>query len=91
MSADDHALPGRGAVPDAASRCHVIRPCVTEVVARPWFSLRRGWGERRVRVPATEHWANRDDLAMGQQLGWNPPTPLYLARMLLARRRAHRR
>ena len=21
-----------------------------------------------------EHWANRDDLAMGQQLGWNPPT-----------------
>jgi predicted ester cyclase len=38
-----------------------------------------------------EHWANRDDLAMGQQLGWNPPTPLYLARMLLARRRARRR
>jgi len=37
-----------------------------------------------------EHWANRDDLAMGQQLGWNPPTPLYLARMLLASRRARR-
>jgi len=38
-----------------------------------------------------EHWANRDDLGMGQQLGWNPPTPLYLPRMLLASRRAHRR
>ena len=38
-----------------------------------------------------EHWANRDDLGMGQQLGWNPPTPLYLARMLLATRRARRR
>ena len=38
-----------------------------------------------------EHWANRDDLGMGQQLGWNPPTPLYLARMLVATRRARRR
>lgn len=37
-----------------------------------------------------EHWANRDDLAMGQQLGWNPPTPPYLIRMLLATRRARR-
>jgi hypothetical protein len=37
-----------------------------------------------------EHWANRDDLGMGQQLGWTPPTPLYLARMLLARRRVRR-
>jgi predicted ester cyclase len=37
-----------------------------------------------------EHWANRDDLGMGQQLGWNPPTPLYLVRMLLASRRARR-
>ncbi len=38
-----------------------------------------------------EHWANRDDLGMGQQLGWNPPTPLYLARMLFATQRARRR
>ncbi len=35
-----------------------------------------------------EHWANRDDLGMGQQLGWTPPSPLYLVRMLLATRRA---
>lgn len=35
----------------------------------------------------SEHWANRDDLGMSQQLGWNPATPLYLCRMLLASRR----
>jgi len=45
-----------------------------------WFRMKDG------RV--AEHWANRDDLGMGQQLGWTPPTPLYLARMLLATRRA---
>lgn len=47
-----------------------------------WFRMREG--------KVAEHWANRDDLAMGEQLGWTPPTPLYLARMLLARRRARR-
>jgi predicted ester cyclase len=47
-----------------------------------WFRLRDG--------KVAEHWANRDDLAMGEQLGWTPPTPLYLARMLLARRRVGR-
>ena len=47
-----------------------------------WFRLRDG--------KVAEHWANRDDLGMGQQLGWTPPTPVYLVRMLLARRRARR-
>lgn len=47
-----------------------------------WFRMSDG------RV--AEHWANRDDLGMGQQLGWTPPTPLYLVRMLLATRRARR-
>jgi predicted ester cyclase len=37
-----------------------------------------------------EHWANRDDLGLGQQLGWVPPTPRYLVRMALAKRRAQR-
>lgn len=37
-----------------------------------------------------EHWANRDDLGMGQQLGWTPPTPGYLIRMLLATSAARR-
>jgi len=47
-----------------------------------WFRMRDG--------KVAEHWANRDDLGMGEQLGWTPPTPVYLARMLLARRRARR-
>ena len=37
-----------------------------------------------------EHWANRDDLGSAKQLGWIPPSPLYLLRMLLATRRARR-
>lgn len=47
-----------------------------------WFRMRDG--------KVAEHWANRDDRAMGEQLGWTPPTPLHLARMLLASRRARR-
>lgn len=47
-----------------------------------WFRIRDG--------KIVEHWANRDDRTMGEQLGWTPPSPLYLARMLLARRRARR-
>jgi predicted ester cyclase len=39
----------------------------------------------------TEHWANRDDLGMAMQLGWAPPSPRYLIRMALAKRRAKRR
>jgi hypothetical protein len=45
-----------------------------------WFRLADG--------KIIEHWANRDDLAMAQQLGWIPPNPVYLARMALAKRRA---
>ena len=37
-----------------------------------------------------EHWANRDDLGMAQQAGWVPPTPLFLLRMALAKRKARR-
>lgn len=37
-----------------------------------------------------EHWANRDDLGTSRQLGWTPPSPAYLVRMLLATRRARR-
>jgi predicted ester cyclase len=35
-----------------------------------------------------EHWANRDDLGTAAQLGWVPPTPIYLFRMFMATRRA---
>ena len=37
-----------------------------------------------------EHWANRDDLGTARQLGWIPPTPAFLLRMALAKRRASR-
>jgi predicted ester cyclase len=37
-----------------------------------------------------EHWANRDDLGQAQQLGWVPPTPAYLLRMVSAKRRARK-
>lgn len=47
-----------------------------------WFRMTDG--------KIAEHWANRDDLTMGKQLGWTPPTPVYLARMLLATRQARR-
>jgi predicted ester cyclase len=38
-----------------------------------------------------EHWANRDDLGTAAQLGWVPPSPLYLMRAAIAKRRARRR
>lgn len=37
-----------------------------------------------------EHDAVRDDLGMAKQLGWIPPTPIYLIRMLWTRRRERR-
>ena len=37
-----------------------------------------------------EHWANRDDLGQAVQLGWVPPTPLYLLKMARAKRKAQR-
>jgi predicted ester cyclase len=37
-----------------------------------------------------EHWANRDDLGTARRLGWMPPTPAYLFKMLRAKRRLER-
>ena len=47
-----------------------------------WFRIQDG--------KVVEHWANRDDLGQARQLGWLPPTPAYLIRMLRARGRAKR-
>lgn len=47
-----------------------------------WFRMREGL--------VFEHWANRDDLGMAQQLGWIPPSPVFLLRMARAKRRARR-
>jgi len=48
-----------------------------------WFRTRDGM--------ITEHWANRDDLAMAKQAGWVPPSPRFLLRAALAKRRAQKR
>lgn len=37
-----------------------------------------------------EHWANRDDVGLMEQLGILPPSPKYLGRMLASRLRAKR-
>ncbi|HEY2205551.1 MAG TPA: hypothetical protein VGH99_13850 [Pseudonocardia sp.] len=71
----------------------------TRTIARTPTSRRpAGAGARRRSTPPRcgsdgkiiEHWANRDDLGTAVQLGWTPPSPVYLTRMLLALRRARR-
>jgi predicted ester cyclase len=47
-----------------------------------WFRIKDG--------VIIEHWADRDDLGTARQLGWIPPTPIYLIKMALAKRRAAR-
>jgi hypothetical protein len=47
-----------------------------------WFRVRDG--------KVIEHWANRDDMGTALQLGWVPPTPLYMLRMVIAKRHARR-
>jgi predicted ester cyclase len=47
-----------------------------------WFRMRDG--------KVVEHWANRDDLGMGAQLGWFPPSPAHLVRSARLKRRAQR-
>jgi predicted ester cyclase len=47
-----------------------------------WFRIADG--------KVIEHWANRDDLGTATQLGWAPPSPLYMIKMFLATRRARR-
>jgi predicted ester cyclase len=37
-----------------------------------------------------EHWANRDDLGTAAQLGWVPPSPVHVLKMMLALRKARR-
>ena len=47
-----------------------------------WFRVKDG--------KVIEHWANRDDLGQAEQLGWIPPTPVYLLRMARAKAKAKR-
>ena len=82
-------MTGRQTGPFTAYDEHAAVAMVFPPTGRPfsvtqthWFRMRDG------RI--VEHWANRDDRTLGEQLGWTPPTPVYLAKMLLARRRARR-
>jgi predicted ester cyclase len=54
------------------------------------FATRQVHWFRIVDGAIAEHDAVRDDLDMATQAGWIPPRPAYVARMLLARRRARR-
>ncbi len=55
---------------------------VTSATQTHWFRIADG--------KVIEHWANRDDMTMAQQLGWIPPSPRYLLRMIIAKRKARR-
>lgn len=52
----------------------------TSATQTHWFRIADG--------KVIEHWANRDDMTMAQQLGWIPPSPRYLLRMFVAKRKA---
>jgi predicted ester cyclase len=54
------------------------------------FSARQAHFHRMRDGLVAEHWAVRDDQGMALQLGWVPPTPLYLLRCALATQRARR-
>ena len=68
----DHTGAVSQAMPPTGMTCSVTQS--------HWFRVANG--------KVIEHWANRDDLAMAQQLGWIPPSPRYLLRMALAKHRA---
>ncbi|MEV6278736.1 ester cyclase [Nocardia sp. NPDC051832] len=53
-----------------------------EITQSHWFRMREG--------KIAEHWANRDDLGMALQLGWVPPTPMYLLRCAKVKRAARK-
>lgn len=46
---------------------------------------------QQIDLTPEEHESVKDDLAMAKQLGWIPPKPIYIVRMLLAVRRERRR
>ncbi|GAA0234725.1 ester cyclase [Cryptosporangium japonicum] len=54
------------------------------------FEVRHAHFQRVRNGLVVEHWAVRDDQSMALQLGWIPPSPLYLARCARATRRARR-
>ena len=82
------ARPAGGAVPDLRARRAAWRRCsppgagTFAASQTHWYRLAGG------RIIG--HAANRDDLAQARQLGWVPPSPAFLLRSALARRRLRR-
>jgi predicted ester cyclase len=79
-------MKGRHARPFAGYDEHAEIGQVFPPTGRTFASTQTHWlriAEGRV----IEHWANRDDLGTALQLGWVPPSPLYLLRAALAKRR----
>jgi len=54
------------------------------------FSVHHAHFQRVREGRVVEHWAVRDDQGMSLQLGWVPPSPLFLLRCAVATRRARR-
>jgi predicted ester cyclase len=71
--------------PDTATVDTVMPPTgkAFAITQTHWYRTRDGL--------ITEHWANRDDLAMARQAGWVPPSPAFLLRSALAKRHARKR
>ncbi len=70
---------------DAAGEVDTVFPATGKTFAimqSHWFRVDGGL--------VLEHWANRDDLGQAKQLGWVPPTPLFLIRMARAKSQAKR-
>ena len=80
-------MSGRQAGPFVAYRADARVEVVFPARGRTFAVTQTHWF-RVVGGAVIEHWANRDDLGMGQQLGWTPPSPVYLARMAVATRAA---
>jgi predicted ester cyclase len=79
-----HAGPFVSYRPGTADVDTVMPPTGKEfaVTQTHWFRTRDGM--------VAEHWANRDDLAMARQAGWVPPSPGFLLRAAIAKRRVQR-
>lgn len=51
------------------------------------FAVRQSHWLRVADGRVAEHWATRDDMGMAEQCGWVPPSPAYLLRCRVAKRR----
>ncbi len=71
---------------DADGRVDEVMP----PTGRTFAATQTHWLRMDADGRVAEHWAERDDLGMATQLGWVPPSPRFLVRMALARRRVRR-